>query len=238
MLSRIQNAWGRRTTRGASDDPVAQWATRHFLHHARPAPGQFVISGQLQGKPLRVECGPSSRPYIQGLELRARVDLGLPPNGHVIVLSKAVHRSLETQADEMYLSAVDHLQTSARELPEELRWLTLFRQVRWSEPAPPFWERYAVLSDSVGLARRWLDGEALSYFLAGSAEASAEVSLVVMLMRGRCYLRLQVNPHAKGADALLALELLEHLSNRALMLARRSGAGGQGADEEGLSNPG
>ena len=64
---------------------------------------------------------------------------------------------------------------------------------------------------------------ALDYLLTGTSEKAAQVPVLVMLMRGRCYLRLQVNPHAQGADALLALELLAHLSERALKLAARSG---------------
>lgn len=234
MFERLRNALSRRPVQRPGNDPVAHWAMGHFLRHQSLGQGRFEVSGQLHERRFQAECGPSSRAYIQGLELRARVDLGLPPVGHVIVMSQVVRTALEVQADGLYRQAVNALQTSAQALPEEVRWLSMFRAVRWRGPDERFWQAYAVLSDAAELAQRWLDDEALDYLLTGTSEKAAQVPVLVMLARGRCYLRLQVNPHAQGADALLALELLEHLSERALLLAGRSGA----AEGEPLNNPG
>lgn len=222
MFERIKNALHRRPVPVATDDPVARWATEHFIKHKRLAPAQFELEGLLLDKPFRASCSASSRPYIIGLEMRARMDLDLPPTGHVIVMSRVVRQALEKQANELYAAAVDPVQTSAQMLPEELRWLSMFRQGIWNGPQPLFWERYAVFTDEPDLAKRWLDDEAIEFLLSGTSPAAASVPVVAMLMRGKCYLRLQVNPQAEGADALLALELMEHLSDRALQLAGRS----------------
>lgn len=225
MFDRIRNAFHREPPGGRQEDAVGRWATRNFLSHTASSGGAFSISGLLHGKPFRAECGASSRDYIEGLELRARVELDLPRAGHVIVMSRAVKRSLEKQANALYAAATDSLQTSARELPEEVRWLTLFRDAGWAGPPPDFWNRYAVLTDAVDLARRWLDDEAMDYLMAGASETAAAVPVMLMLVRGKANLRLQVNPHAKGADAALALELLEYLSAKALMLGSRAAPG-------------
>lgn len=205
---------------------------QHALSHHTPAPGQFEVEGLLLGQPFRVECGESSRPYILGQELRARLDLGLPPAGHVIIMSRVVRQALEKQANSLYADAVDSVRTRGQVLPEEVRWLGLFRQGIWAGPQPSFWERYAVLSDSADLAKQWLDIEAVDGLLAGK-EAAVTPPLLLALMRGKCYLRLQVNPQAHGADALQALNTLEYLGARALRLAGRP-AGGQRP----VSNPG
>lgn len=223
MFKRLRHFLPHRPPGPGPADPVARWATGLFLQHRVLGPHQFDVSGRLHERLFRAECLASSRSYINGLELRARVDLGLPPSGHVIVMSRVVRTALETQADKIYQRSVDPVQTSSHDLPEEVRWLSMFRSAQWKGVDERFWSRYAVLTDAPELAQRWLDSEALDYLMAGTSDAAAQVPVLVMLMRGRCYLRLQVNPHAQGADALLALELLAHLSERALKLAARSG---------------
>jgi len=232
MFERIKKALGLRPPPGPADDPVTRWATGHFLRHRRRTAHHFDVSGLLLERPFRAECAEASRPFIQGLEMRARWDLGLPPAGHVIVMSRGVRQSLEKQSNALYATASHPEQARQAPLPEEVRWLSLFRQGIWTGPPPQFWERYAVLSDSAELARRWLDQEAVDFLLAGNSDASTSVPLLASLMRGRCYLRLQINPHAQGSDALLALEMFEHLGARALELA------GRAPPSEPFNNPG
>ena len=45
----------------------------------------FVIDGQLDGTPWRIEWGPPQRTYIDGHELRLRMELGLPPDLQMLV---------------------------------------------------------------------------------------------------------------------------------------------------------
>lgn len=224
MFQRLRNALYQHSFTTVSADPVSHWAAGQFLRHRATGSQQFEISGQWRAFPLRAECSTSSRPYITGLELRARIDLGLPPAGHVIVMSRVVKAALEKQADDLYRDAVGEVKTTAQELSEEIRWLTMFRSVQWKGVEDRFWQRYAVLTDASDLARRWLDNDALQYLITGTSDAASQVPVMAMLMRGRCYLRLQVNPHAQGADAALALELLTHLGERALELAARPDA--------------
>lgn len=223
MFQRFRQMLSSRPPAEGDGGAVAHWATGQFLQHRVLGPHQFDVSGRLHDRAFRAECLASSRFYINGLELRARVDLGLPPSGHVMVMSRVVRTALEAQADKIYQRSVDTAQTAAHELPEEVRWLSLFRSTQWKGVDERFWSRYAVLTDAPELAQRWLDSEALDYLMAGTSDAAAQVPVLAMLMRGRCYLRVQINPHAQGADALLALELLTHLSERALHLAARSG---------------
>lgn len=216
------------TRRGVRPDtgPVAQWGSERGLHHAVIGQHGFELSGRLLEREMRAQGQTSSWPYIQGWELRARVDLGLPPAGQVVVMSNALHRTLEAHADSLYRDAVGSVKTSVKTLPPELRWLSQLPAGRWAGPAPRFWSRYRVFCDASDLARLWLDEDAQALLLTGDDRLATQVPLLVMLERGKCYLRLQLNPHAAQADAVLALDLLEHLSAHALDLAARARAAG------------
>ena len=217
MFERFKNAFRQRPAAGPpSDSPVSRWATSQFLHLRPGDAGQFSIDGQLLDRPFRAECGPSSRPYIDGLELRVKVDLELPPFGQVVVMSRAVRDALV---------GLDDGKTQPHSLlADERHWLAELPETRWPLPPESFWARYVVLSDAPDLARRWLNADAIEFLTLGNSEAASRVPLLIALMRGKCYLRLQVNPHARDADTLLALELLEHLIGRALQLAGRNSA--------------
>jgi hypothetical protein len=216
MFERFKHAFRQRPATSPSDSPVSRWATSQFLHLRPGDAGQFFIDGQLLDRPFRAECGPSSRPYIQGMELRVKVNLELPPFGQVVVMSRAVRDAL--------VRLDDAVSPPAGPLLDERRWLAELNTTQWSGPAEAFWARYMVLSDAPELARRWLNADAIEFLTQGNSEAAARVPLLIALMRGKCYLRLQVNPHARDADTLLALELLEHLIGRALELAGRNSA--------------
>lgn len=218
MFERFKNAFRQRAASSPSDSPVSRWATSQFLHLRPGDAGQFSIDGQLLDRPFRAECGPSSRHYIDGLELRVKVNLELPPFGQVVVMSRAVRDALVQMGDGATPTAGQRV--------DEKEWLADLKATQWSGPPETFWARYVVLSDAPELARRWLNADAIEYLTQGNSEAAARVPLLIALMRGKCYLRLQVNPHAQDADTLLALELLEHLIGRALGLAGRSRAPG------------
>lgn len=214
MFERFKNVFRQRPAGTPADSPVSRWATSQFLHLRPGDAGQFSIDGQLLDRPFRAECGPSSRPYIDGLELRVKVNLELPPFGQVVVMSRAVRDALVRMEDAAPQTAGQRV--------DEKRWLAELRAAQWSGPPETFWTRYVVLSDAPELARRWLNADAIEFLTQGNSEAAARVPLLIALMRGKCYLRLQVNPRARDADTLLALELLEHLIGRALELAGRN----------------
>lgn len=210
MLNRIKQLWKKSLPSEPLDGPVSRWASSQFLRHRMGDGGTYVIEGRLQEREFRAECGPSRRPYISGMEFRARVDLALPPVGKVVLMSRAVASSLRR---------LDEQENLPRGLEEEVAWLTQLREARWEGPDETFWRSYAVRADEPELARRWLNEEAISFLTLGNSDVAARVPMMVALMRGRCYLRMEVNPRAEEADTLLALELLEQLVDRALTLA-------------------
>ena len=216
MFERFKNAFRQRPASPSSDSPVSRWATSQFLHLRPGDAGQFSIDGQLLERPFRAECGTSSRPYIDGLELRVKVNLELPPSGQVVVMSRVVRDTLARMEDAVTQSSGQRV--------DEKAWLAELKATQWSGPPESFWARYVVLSDAPELARRWLNADAIEFLTQGNSEAAARVPLLIALVRGKCYLRLQVNPQARDADTLLALELLEHLIGRALELAGRHSA--------------
>lgn len=218
MFDRIRQLWKKSLPSEPLDGAVSRWASSQFLRHRMGDGGTYVIEGRLQEREFRAECGPSRRPYISGMEFRARVDLALPPVGRVVLMSRAVASSLRR---------LDEQETLPRGLEEEVAWLTQLKEARWDGPDQTFWNCYIVRADEPELAKRWLNDEAISFLTLGDSEVAARVPMMVALMRGKCYLRLEVNPRAEEADTLLALELLEQLVDRALALASgRSRPGG------------
>ena len=195
MFASFKRLFRRSPLTPARDGAVSRWAASQFLSLKPGEAGQFSIEGQLQGHPFRAVCGPSSRPYIDGLELRVKVDLGLPPFGEVVVMSRAVRDALAG-------SARGDSPPSWR-LADESRWMTHLVPTRWAGPPERFWTSYEVCSDEPELARRWLNSDAVEFLTLGDPDTAARVPAVISLTRGKCYLRLQVNPLARDADTLL-----------------------------------
>ena len=146
--------------------------------------------------------------YLLATKLRARVDLGLPPSGHVIVMSRVFRTALETQADKIYQRSVDPVQTSSHDLPEEVRWLSMFRSAQWKGVDERFWSRYAVLTDAPDLARQMIDEATASALMQWPDDAvQADTPLMLMRLRGKLQLRLQLNRPRHPASELAALDV-------------------------------
>jgi hypothetical protein len=224
MFDRLKNALAHPPSPPViGDDAVVAWAAERLLRHRALPGGAYSLSGRLHDKAFRAECTPSTRSYIVGLELMAKTDLGLPPAGSVIVMNRALKRTLEAQANGLFAKATQSLQTRAEDMPEEIRWLTLYRDAGWAGPDERFWSRYAVLTDVPELAERWLDATALGLLQERAAEDPVTDSpLLLMLTRGKAYMRAQVTASTGSAEAL---DLFEHLCGRALALAPRDDPG-------------
>lgn len=174
--------------------PVSEWAATQGFSFSSQGPGQnFSIEGKVAGKPWRMEVGRPSRKYIQGEELRARAELGTSEDVSVMVINRPLKDSLEKQAYSMY---TDSLQTTADpNLPEEMRWLAMYDEVGWESLPRPFWGRYAVLTDQREHALAWLDPTLAQLMMGWPAPAlRPEVPFMVLLMRGKAYLRMQHQP--------------------------------------------
>ena len=212
MFDRLRKAFSResrpaaekRDASGASTlAPVSQWATSQGLAFATPPHGGgFLLEGQVAGKPLRLEVGRTSRKYIQGEELRGRAELGIDPDVLVVLMNRPLKESLEKQAYALY---TDTLQTSVDpNLPEEMRLLAMHEEVGWDTMPRIFWSRYAIVADDRDHAQAWVDPGLARQLLEWPAPApQLELPFMLLLLRGKAYLRMQHGP-------LLHMPTLQH----------------------------
>ena len=184
---------------------VSDWAQRRGLGFKR-ARGEagFVIDGRLEGKPWRIEWGLPQRHYIDGHELRLRMELDLPSDMQMLLMSRTLLDALERQTFEEF---TDNVQTQiGTKTPEEMRWLVMFPKVSMSTLKALRAHFGAVASvPAAGVA--WLEGP-----LANALEHAANGFLrddppfVLMTLRGRAYLRMQLRtPDPNDIAAALAV---------------------------------
>jgi hypothetical protein len=175
-------------------DAVSEWAgTQGFGYSSQGAGHGIVLTGKVRGKPWKLESGAASRDYIRGEELRARAALGINEDAAVLIMNRPLKEALEKRAYAIY---TDTLQTTADpSLPEEMRWLAMYEEFGWSSLVPEFWERYTVLADKRENALAWLDNnlaEALLHWPEPGPDA--QTPFILMLLRGKAYLRMQYAP--------------------------------------------
>lgn len=169
--------------------PVSEWAgSQGFAFSAQPA--GFSMDGQVGGRPCRIEVGRPSRKYIQGEELRGRAELGVDPDVLVVLMNRPLKDALEKQAYALY---TDTLQTSVDpNLPEEMRLLAMHEEVGWDSMPRVFWTRYSIVADDREHAMGWVDANLARLLLEWPAPApAADVPFMLMLLRGKAYLRMQ-----------------------------------------------
>lgn len=225
MFERLKNALARLQWSPARSVPLEQWAQARGLDFIPMLGGAYALSGRWQDQPVRIECTTPSKPFIKGMELMARADLGRAAPGSVVLMNRSLKHLLEQQATELYSQYTDTLQTTAQAVPEEIRWLAMYRDAGWSGPDPRFWARYAVLTDTPDTARQWIDadgdGDGLRRLMDWPSDAvTPETPLMLMLMRGKAYMRLQVDQTRDIATAVHALDLFRHFSEKARALTR------------------
>ena len=175
-------------------DAVSMWASAQGFAYSSLGEGKgFSMTGQVGGRPWRLERGQPSREYIRGEELRARAELKVHDDVAVLIMNRALKEALEKQAYQRY---TDTLQTIADpKLPEEMRWMAMYQEVGWDSLAPAFWERYSVLADQRAHALAWLDQNLAELLMAWPEPApDAQVPFVLMLLRGKSFLRMQYTP--------------------------------------------
>jgi hypothetical protein len=203
MFDRIKKAFSReaaagRATSGSglrlADGPMSEWAATQGFGFSADATGQGVaLEGMAGGKRWRLELGRPSRDFIRGKEVRARAQLGIDEDLAVLVMSRPLKESLEKKAYQIY---TDDLQTSVDpSLPQEMRWLAMFDEVAWESLPEGFWDRFSVLSDRRETALAWIDPALAGVMLDWpSPGPSAEVPFMVLLLRGKAYLRMEYTP--------------------------------------------
>lgn len=204
MLESLKRLFSRRgNERDLSE--VEAWAKRrgYGFKRVRGEDG-FVVDGLLEGKPWRVEWGAPQRAYIEGHELRLRMELDLPGDAQMLVLSRPLMDALERKTFEEF---TDNVQTQiGTKTPEEMRWLVMFPKVNLTN-LKPLRSRFGAVASVPAAGLSWIEGP-----LANMLEVAAndwlhdEKPLVLMTLRGRAYLRTQLDsPEPKAVAAALAL---------------------------------
>jgi hypothetical protein len=200
MFDRIKKAFskGPKEVEGPSSQlahgPVSEWAGTQGFGFSIDGDGRgMALEGKVGGRPWRLQVGRPSRNYIRGEEVRARAELGLDQDIAVLVMNRPLKEALEKKAYAIY---TDPLQTSVdSNLPEEMRWLAMFDEVGWDSLPPPFWKRFSVLTDNRDSALAWVDPALARLLLEWPAPApSSEVPFMILLLRGKAYLRMEYTP--------------------------------------------
>jgi hypothetical protein len=196
---------------GATDTEwggLSSWAQHQGwdLKRVREVEG-FVIDGALDGKskqlPWRMEWGPSQRDYITGRELRMRIELQLPAELQMLVLSQPLMETLEKAAyDQFTQTAQTFIDGSA---PEEMRWLSMFSKVAPADKT--LRSRFGVVASDPSWAVSWLTGALTEQLHLAAAQCSAAtLPFMLMTLRGRLYLRFAVDaPEPALAETVVRL---------------------------------
>lgn len=203
---------------------VADWAKANKLKFKREQEGTgFVLDGGMESKPWRLEWGPPQRQYIEGHELRLRMELGLSPNLQVLLIAQPLLETLERQTFERFTESTQTVIDG--NTPEEMRWLAMFSKVPY-QASKDVRMRFGLVGNVPAEAASWVQG-ALAHQLEESAAGflQSEPPFVLMLLRGRAYLRMQL-PEPDVRVIAQAVALFEVAVLQAL---RVSGVGAEGA---------
>ena len=225
MLESLKRLFAGKPAPAAAWADVAEWSARQALNFRRVREGEgFVIEGQLDDRPWRLEWGPPQRAYIAGRELRMRMELDLPGDLQMLLLTKPLMDLLERQT---YESFTEGLQTQIDTgTPEEVRWLVMFPKANLNMYRA-LRSRLGAVSAVPSAVPQWLEGP-----LAQQLERALATLLqfdppfVLMTLRGRLYLRLQLVDPDIGSLAA-AVSLFETAARQALRASSQVGESGQ-----------
>ena len=161
------------------------------------------IQGKLGDKPWKLERAAASRNYIFGEEIRGRADIAVDREANIVIMNRPLKELLEKRAYALYTDSVET--HAGPTLMEEMRWLALYPEVGWEKLPLPFWSRYAVMASDRAQAINWVTPELADLLMSWPDPATdANVPFILIVMRGRAHLRMQLTP--TGSDTL------EHIS--------------------------
>lgn len=184
---------------------MTAWAAQRGAQFKRSRDGTgFVVEGCFDARPWRLEWGPPQRNYITGHELRLRMELGLPQDLNMLVLSRPLMEALERSAFEQYTA---QMQTRIDDTtPEEMRWLAMFPKLPLGFDKE-LRQHFGVVALSAKAAEVWVRGPLAAQLTAAARGVLASAPpFVLMTLRGRLYLRLQLGaPEPESIGAMAAL---------------------------------
>jgi len=211
-LAKIREFAGRDIT-NAAGSPLSRWAVSRGVTCSQALMGGdvlYTINGQAQGIPWRMEIGKSSREYLPGLEIKARMETQTSAQFGVVIMNRALKQQLERHAFSLY---TDSLQTTLDpQLTDEMRWLAVYPETGWSRLPMAFWDRYSVLTDDRRGAAQWVDEGVYKALLECRLEVPvegggvAEMPLILSAQRGRILIRTGYDTQApRSLDPLIRL---------------------------------
>ena len=220
MLGAIRSLFARATGH-ADRDLVAGWARRNGHHWKREKDGEgFAIDGKSATAPWRLEWGRPQRPYIAGHELRIRSVLDLPADFQMMVMTRPLEELLAHEAFE-HGTRSNQTQVGNVEL-EESRWLVMFPKIAFNQ-SKTLRNHFAGVSSLEHEGAAWIEATlAKSLERAAGTWLSASPPFLLMTLRGRLYLRLQL-ADADESDLVAALDLFQIAADAALRVARTRG---------------
>ncbi len=215
-----------RTPAGPDWSDVAEWAQKQRLGFRRQHEGAgFVIDGAVEGKPWRLEWGPPQRHYIEGQELRMRIELGLPASLQMLLIAQPLSETLERQTFERFTESTQTLADA--DTPEEMRWLAMFPKATY-QASKEVRMRFVVVGNVPDEAVAWIEG-ALARQMEQIARGALqhEPPFLVMVLRGRVYLRMEL-PEPDVQEIAEALGLFQVAVLQAMRVANAGSDGSSG----------
>ena len=198
MLQQLKRVFGGASS--AQKNPSHAWhgvsawaAAQGYAFSTAKEGGGFLLRSKVGPRPWTLEKQPASREFITDDELYARAELGIHDEVAVVIMNRSLKKSLEKQAYKFY---TDPLQTYVSpNLPDEMRWLSIYRETAWTELPEAFWARYSVMADQPRHAASWIDSNLAKWLLAWPEEGpDSDVPFMLMVLRGKVFLRMQYTP--------------------------------------------
>jgi hypothetical protein len=181
---------------------LASWArSKQWALRAVREPLGFVIDGRTGAATWRLEWGPSQRPYIEGAELRMRVEVQAPRDLQLLVLNRELMESMEKSVFDQYVEGVQtRIDTDT---PSEMRWLVMFPRLSNVE-LKTLRERFGALASYKPWLLQWLNGPLSPALVKAQLKGSGPLAL--MIGRRRMSLRTALpEPDVASLAAWLAL---------------------------------
>jgi len=211
MFESIKRLLGSAPAAGDESDVLAAWAKAegHAFKRVKDKSGGGFVAETAHG--WRVELGSSQRPYILGKELRFRSDTGMPGDVQLIMITKVLAQTLESDVFSRFTNA---MQTQIdNTLPDEMRWLAMHSRVSLSS-SPILAKRFALFCNADAVALKCLNEQLVKALESAASTWWADsLMLVLTLNRGMLTMRMAGQPLVSGQLKMVG-ELFDVLAAR------------------------